>query len=123
MLDSPDRLFSLVLGLLTLAYALIALLRGKVHGLQQSEGWAAKTHTPDDTFTFPLLLSVFLTLGALLALLGFDQADVLTSRYLLFSGFVALIARLTAIWLVSYAVAFFLSQVRRIIIKFIRMTN
>ncbi len=114
MLDFPNRLFSLILSLIALIYALIALLRGKVHALRQSEGWSLELYTPESIFTFPFILSVFLTLAALLALLGSGQGRLLTTRYLLFSGRPALIARVLAIWFVSYAVAFFLSQVRRL---------
>jgi hypothetical protein len=114
MTRSPDQLFILILGLLTFAYVLIALLRGKAHGLQQLDGWAIHIHTTADIFTFPLLLSIYMTLGALLTLLGSRHADLLLSEYLIFSGFLALLARSVAIWFVSYAVVFFLSQVRRI---------
>lgn len=115
MFDSPDRLFSLALGLLTFAYALISLVRGRMHALRQSEGWALQTYTPESIITFPFILSAYITLAVLLALLGCGPAGLLFSRYLIFSGPPALIARLLAIWLLSYAVAFFLSQVRRLL--------
>lgn len=115
MFESTERLFSLALGLLTLAYTFIALLRGKVHGLRQSQAWTLQIYTPESIFTFPLILSLFLTLSILLTLMGFGQGDLLLSPYLLLSGTPALLARLAAIWLLSYAVVFFLSQIRRLI--------
>ena len=114
MFESTQRLFSLVLGVLALAYALMALLRGKAHALRHEDDWTLEVHTTERIFTFPLILAVFVTLGALLILLGFGQAALLLSRYLLFSKIPALLARLIAIWLLSYVVVFFLSQIRRL---------
>lgn len=114
MFESTHHLFSLVLGLLALAYALIALLRGKVHALRHEDNWTMQTYTVENIFSFPFILAVFVTLGMLLILLGFGQADLLLSRYLIFSNTLALLARLIAIWLLSYSVVFFLSQIRRL---------
>jgi hypothetical protein len=117
MFDSPSQLFYLLPGILSLAYALFALLRGKVLGRESQWGWGTQTYTPENIFAFPFYLSLYLTFSAIFILFGFQQSEALLLPYVIFTGTAALIARFAAIWIVSFTVVFFLSQVRRIITK------
>lgn len=115
MIDSPGRFLYLIPGLLSITYALVALLRGKALGLESRWGLGTRTFTPEDIFSFPFSISIFIMFGVLFTLLGSEHRGVLTTPYLALTGEWALIARIIVLWLVSYAVVFFLSQVRRFI--------
>jgi hypothetical protein len=114
MIENPGQLLFLVPGLLSIAYAAYALLRGKVLGREGQWGWHTQIITLEDTLAFPFFASTYLTFGIFFTLIGFDQMTLLTRDYLVFRGSLALVARLVAVWLAAYTIVFFLAQMRQL---------